>query len=72
MPSFQPGAMPHLERLYLDIKTSLRRGGSNDLGLENLHSLRHVTIDSLGENTAVIEEALKDYPNQAALELLLR
>nr|ABA99535.1 NB-ARC domain containing protein [Oryza sativa Japonica Group] len=72
MPSFQPGAMPHLERLCLRIGTRLRRGDLNDLGLENLHSLRHVTIDYMGENTAVIEEALKDYPNQAALELLLR
>lgn len=70
MPSFQPGAMPHLERLCLRIWARLRRGDLNDLGLENLHSLRHATIYSLGENTAVIEEALKDYPNQAALELL--
>jgi hypothetical protein len=67
MPSFQPGAMPHLERLYLRIWTSLRRGGLNDLGLENLHSLRHATIYS--SSKAVVREALKDYPNQAALEI---
>lgn len=70
MPSFQPGAMPHLERLYLRIWARLRRGDLNDLGLENLHSLRHVTIYSTGwDNKAVVREALKDYPNQAALEI---
>ena len=70
MPSFQPGAMPHLERLYLSIWTRLRRGGLNDLGLENLYSLRHATIYSFDDDSkAVIEEALKDYPNQAALKI---
>uniref|UniRef100_A0A0E0MNE5 AAA+ ATPase domain-containing protein n=1 Tax=Oryza punctata TaxID=4537 RepID=A0A0E0MNE5_ORYPU len=71
MPSFQLGAMPHLERLYFIIRIHLVRGDLNDFGLENLHSLRHVTICSSGEeNKAVVEEALKDYPNQAAIELL--
>lgn len=72
VPSFQPGAMPHLERLYLRIWARLRRGDLNDLCLENLHSLRHATIaGSLGDDSkAVVREALKDYPNQAALELL--
>lgn len=71
VPSFQPGAMPHLERLNLRIWARLRRGDLNDLCLENLHSLRHAIIYSLGDDSkAVIREALKDYPNQAALELL--
>uniref|UniRef100_A0A0E0RIK3 Uncharacterized protein n=1 Tax=Oryza rufipogon TaxID=4529 RepID=A0A0E0RIK3_ORYRU len=71
VPSFQPGAMPHLERLYLRIWARLRRGDLNDLCLENLHSLRHAIIYSLGDDSkAVVREALKDYPNQAALELL--
>ncbi|KAF2908265.1 disease resistance protein Pik-2-like isoform X2 [Oryza sativa Japonica Group] len=70
MPSFQPGAMPHLERLCLLIMTFIVRGDLNDLGLENLHSLRHVTIHSCNDETkAVVKEALKDCPNQAALEL---
>ncbi|XP_052138642.1 disease resistance protein RGA5-like [Oryza glaberrima] len=71
MPSFQPGAMPHLERLCLEIWTNLKRGDLNDLGLENLHSLRHVTICSMDQkNRAVVKEALKNYPNQAEIELL--
>lgn len=71
VPSFQPGAMPHLERLDLRIWARLRRGDLNDLCLENLHSLRHAIIYSFGaDSKAVVREALKDYPNQAALELL--
>uniref|UniRef100_A0A0D9Y067 AAA+ ATPase domain-containing protein n=1 Tax=Leersia perrieri TaxID=77586 RepID=A0A0D9Y067_9ORYZ len=78
IPSFQPGAMPQLERLCLHIWSHLVRGDLNDFGLENLHSLRHVTIDiSNGmdeakhkETKAVVKEALKDYPNQAVLELV--
>uniref|UniRef100_A0A0E0MNE4 AAA+ ATPase domain-containing protein n=1 Tax=Oryza punctata TaxID=4537 RepID=A0A0E0MNE4_ORYPU len=73
MPSFQPGAMPHLERLYLEIRADLKRSDLNDLGLENLHSLRYVTIYSyVEENKAVVTEALKDYPNQSALELFCK
>uniref|UniRef100_A0A0D9Y065 NB-ARC domain-containing protein n=1 Tax=Leersia perrieri TaxID=77586 RepID=A0A0D9Y065_9ORYZ len=78
VPSFQPGAMPHLERLCLEIRSQLVRGDLNDLGLENLHSLQHVTIyvshfrdwPERTEAKAVVREALKDYPNQAVLELL--
>uniref|UniRef100_A0A0E0BTX2 AAA+ ATPase domain-containing protein n=1 Tax=Oryza glumipatula TaxID=40148 RepID=A0A0E0BTX2_9ORYZ len=49
----------HLDRLaelpsLRFLKLQLRRGGLNDLGFG-------------GDNKAVIEEALKDYPNQAAL-----
>uniref|UniRef100_A0A0E0BTX0 AAA+ ATPase domain-containing protein n=1 Tax=Oryza glumipatula TaxID=40148 RepID=A0A0E0BTX0_9ORYZ len=52
----------HLDRLaelpsLRFLKLQLRRGGLNDLGFG-------------GDNKAVIEEALKDYPNQAALVLI--
>uniref|UniRef100_A0A0E0RII3 AAA+ ATPase domain-containing protein n=1 Tax=Oryza rufipogon TaxID=4529 RepID=A0A0E0RII3_ORYRU len=78
LPSFRPGAMPHLERLCLRIRTNLVRGDFKYLGLENLQSLRHATIDSCFavdelvamKTEAVIREALKDHPNQAAIELL--
>uniref|UniRef100_A0A0E0RHY5 NB-ARC domain-containing protein n=1 Tax=Oryza rufipogon TaxID=4529 RepID=A0A0E0RHY5_ORYRU len=65
----------HLDRLaelpsLRFLRLQLRRGGLNDLGLENLYSLRHATIYSFDDDSkAVIEEALKDYPNQAALKI---
>uniref|UniRef100_A0A0D9Y064 AAA+ ATPase domain-containing protein n=1 Tax=Leersia perrieri TaxID=77586 RepID=A0A0D9Y064_9ORYZ len=56
VPLFQPGAMPQLERLYLEIRSQLVRGDLNDLGLENLHSLQHVTI--------YVDSYVQDWPER--------
>uniref|UniRef100_A0A0A9B9T0 Disease resistance R13L4/SHOC-2-like LRR domain-containing protein n=1 Tax=Arundo donax TaxID=35708 RepID=A0A0A9B9T0_ARUDO len=75
--TFQPGALPELQRLCLCFDPRLERNNLNDFGLKNIHSLRHVVIKFLSvepenrqEVEAEVREALKDNPNHPSLELL--
>ncbi|CAL5066326.1 unnamed protein product [Urochloa decumbens] len=75
--TFQPGAMPELQRLCLCFDPRLDRNNLDDLGLKNLHSLRHIVIKFLSvepedrqEAEAAIREDLKHSPNHPSLELL--
>ncbi|KAL6843121.1 hypothetical protein ACP4OV_026834 [Aristida adscensionis] len=73
--TFQPGAMPKLQRLYL----SFNEDAANDFdfGLENLHSLHSVFLHSEeGKRAdhlkaqAAIRQALQDNPNHPTFDML--
>ncbi|TVU01187.1 hypothetical protein EJB05_53361, partial [Eragrostis curvula] len=75
---FAPGAMPKLQRLLLYFKVREREGGAFDVGLENLTSLKHVSIKIHcgGARVAEVEDAeakcrdaIDKHPNHPTLEL---
>ena len=70
--------MPKLQRLKLYFKVRRREGGGFDIGLENLASLTHVTVevDRGGARMKEVEDveykvrdALDMHPNHPTLEL---
>ncbi|KAL6658085.1 hypothetical protein ACP70R_003671 [Stipagrostis hirtigluma subsp. patula] len=74
---FAQGAMPKLQRLWLYFEVRKREGGGIDVGLENLASLKHVTIkvDCEGARLSEVEDVetkVKDaigmLPNHPTLE----
>jgi hypothetical protein len=74
--TFEPGAMPMLQRLCLFFYFGLQ-SNNIDFGLENLRSLRHVIIDCNGgggnqkAETDAIAEKLKHNPNHPSLKWVL-
>jgi disease resistance protein RPM1 len=75
---FARGAMPKLQRLKLHFEVRRREGGGFDIGLDNLASLKHVTVrvDCEGARTKEVEDveakvrdAIDMHPNHPTLEL---
>ncbi|OEL18209.1 hypothetical protein BAE44_0020772, partial [Dichanthelium oligosanthes] len=75
---FSQGVMPKLQRLELYIPARKREGGGFDTGLENLASLKHVTVtvDCEGAQIREVENvetmvrgAIGMHPNHPTLEL---
>jgi disease resistance protein RPM1 len=75
---FARGAMPKVQRLKLYFEVRRREGGGFDIGLENLASLKHVTVDvdCEGARTKEVEDveykvrdAIDMHPNHPTLEL---
>lgn len=72
--TFQPGAMPKLRRLYVCL-----RAKNNSIGLKNLPSLRHVSVDFGGSKASEeeiqgaedeIRKEINDNPNHPSLEFV--
>jgi len=70
--------MPKLQRLKLYFKVRRREGGGFDIGLENLASLTHVTVDFGCDGARMkevedveykVRDALDMHPNHPTLEL---
>ncbi|CAN6371679.1 unnamed protein product [Urochloa humidicola] len=76
---FGQGVMPRLQRLRLHFKAQNRESGEFDVGLENLTSLKHITIevDCYKARTRLVEDAetksrdaVCSHPNHPTLVLL--
>lgn len=75
---FAQGVMPKLQRLQLYFEVRKREGGGFDDGLQNLVSLKHVTIDvdcmdarisEVEDVEAKIRDAIDNHPNHPTLKL---
>ncbi|KAL6875655.1 hypothetical protein ACP4OV_013168 [Aristida adscensionis] len=75
---FSQGAMPKLQRLTLDFLVQRRVGGGIHSGLENLSSLRHITVTLYCEGARIrevedvenkIRNAIAMHPNHPTLDM---
>ncbi|OEL18725.1 hypothetical protein BAE44_0020256, partial [Dichanthelium oligosanthes] len=75
---FAKGVMPNLERLKFCFQVPKREGGDYDIGLENLASLKHVTVGVDCEGAQIrevdnvetmVRNAIGMHPNHPTLQL---